>query len=87
MIARRISAGTRQQEQLPAIPLVWDLRIIVHMPCLARANTTHRESITKPSIAFASRDFICSIAPFTITPRTLARDRDAIPLQYGVAEI
>jgi hypothetical protein len=28
MIARRISAGTKQQEQLPATPLVWDLRII-----------------------------------------------------------
>src|SRR4029077_17005484 len=29
MIARRRSAGTKQQEQLPAILLVWDLRIIV----------------------------------------------------------
>ena len=28
MIARRISAEIRQQEQLPATPLVWDLRII-----------------------------------------------------------
>src|SRR5204862_6398544 len=36
MIARRISAGNKQQEQLPAIPRVWDLCIIVsHAICLS----------------------------------------------------
>src|SRR6266480_792119 len=38
MIARRISAGTRQQEQLPATPRVWDLRIFDMPACPRQYN-------------------------------------------------